>query len=264
MREPRVTAILVTYNSSHCVARALASLPADVVSVVVDNGSTDDSVAIAEQHADRVVRLNKNLGFSKACNAGAAVANTEFLLMMNPDSEVEGDAIAALIAAAERHPEASAFNPRLVRSAAEPRLNEPLANDHRMEVLSGAALFVAKRRFDEVGGFDERFFLYFEDTDLSKRLAAKGSLFQVASARFIHGIGQSSRLTLGDEFRKYRHYGRSRVYYNRKYNQRFNRLREVTAQGLKAIHRLIIGKPRLAAQHLGRAVGYAQGPHATT
>jgi N-acetylglucosaminyl-diphospho-decaprenol L-rhamnosyltransferase len=260
MRKARVTAILVTYNSSHCVARALASLPADVISVVVDNGSTDDSVTIAEQHADRVVRLKDNLGFSKGCNVGAAIADTEFLLMMNPDSEVEGDAISALIAAAGRHPEAAAFNPQLVRSNAELPASPPQPDDRVVDTLSGAALFVTKQQFDEVGGFDEHFFLYFEDADLSKRLAAKGSLIQVRGACFIHGIGQSSRLTLGDEFRKYRHYGRSRVYYSTKHNQRFNRLREVTAQGLKAIHRLVIGRTRLAAQHLGRAVGYAQGP----
>ncbi len=125
--------------------------------------------------------------------------------------------------------------------------------------LSGAALFVRKQLYDEVGGFDERFCLYFEDTDLSARLAAKGDLMQIAGACFVHNIGQSSRLSLGDEFRKYRHYGNSRVYYSSKYDQRFNRSREALSQGLKAIHRLLLGRTRLAAQHLGRAVGYVEG-----
>ncbi len=264
MREPRVTAILVTYNSSHCVAQALASLPADVAAIVVDNGSSDDSAAIAERLGSRVIRLGGNFGFSKACNAGAMVADTEYLLMMNPDSEVGDNAIAALIAAAERHPKASAFNPQFVRSAADLESPASPADDRLVETLSGAALFVRKRLYDEVGGFDERFFLYFEDTDLSARLAAKGDLMQISGARFVHGIGQSSRLTLGDEFRKYRHYGRSRVYYSRKYAHPFNRTRETISQGLKALHRLVIGRTKLAAQHLGRAVGYAQGPRRTS
>lgn len=260
MGEARVTAILVTYNSNHCLTRALGSLPAGVPSIVVDNGSVDASAATAELHAGQVLRLNQNFGFSKACNAGAAVANTEFLLMMNPDSEVEGDAISALIAAAERYPDAAAFNPRFVGPASPPPARSAPTDDRRVETLSGAALLVRKKLFDEVGGFDEHFFLYFEDTDLSKRLATKGSLMQIGGACFVHGVGQSSRLTLRDEFRKYRHYGRSRVYYSIKHEQRFNRVRQATAQALKAIHRLAIGRTRLAAQHLGRAVGYAQGP----
>lgn len=259
MPDPRVTVILVTYNSSHCIARALASLPGDVVSVVVDNGSRDDTVAVAQKHATRLMPLKANFGFSRGCNVGAAVATTEFLLMMNPDSEVNGDAIARLVAAADRHRGAVAFNPRLCDSVQGEALVPSPADDRVVATLSGAALLVRKRLFDEIGGFDEGFFLYFEDADLSARLAAKGDLMQIGSAVFLHRIGQSSALTLGDEFRKYRHYGRSRVYYNVKYGRPFNRARECAAQGLKALHRLAIGRWRLASQHLGRAVGYFEG-----
>jgi len=257
MPEPRVTVILVTYNSSHCIDSALASLPADVASVVVDNGSSDDTLAIARRRANHVVAIPRNVGFGRGCNAGAAIADSEFLLMMNPDTQVQGDAIATLVTAAERYPTAAAFNPLLIRAAAEAGAAD--GHDRIVATLSGAALFVRKRLYDEVGGFDERFFLYFEDTDLSARLAAKGGLMQIAGACFVHSIGQSSRLTFSDEFRKYRHYGNSRVYYSSKYDQSFNRSREALSQGLKAIHRLLLGRARLAARHLGRAVGYAEG-----
>lgn len=257
MPEPRVTVILVTYNSAHCIDRALASLPPDVATVVVDNGSSDDTLAIARRRAGHVVAMPCNVGFGRGCNEGAAIARSEFLLMMNPDTQAQGDAIAKLTTAAERYPTAAAFNPLLIRAAAEAGSAD--GHDRIVATLSGAALFVRRRLYDEVGGFDERFFLYFEDADLSARLAAKGDLMQIDGACFLHSIGQSSRLTLGDEFRKYRHYGNSRVYYNSKYNQRFNRRREVLAQGLKAVHRLLFGRARLAAQHLGRAVGYAEG-----
>ncbi len=251
----QVTAILVTYNSGHCLERALASLPTGVASVVVDNGSRDESLAIAGRHATQAIPMHRNTGFSTACNVGAAAASTEFLLMMNPDSEADREALSALLAATERHPLASAFNPVFVRQL-EPAQAGNDSQDRIVDTLSGAALFVRKQRFEEVGGFDERFFLYFEDADLSARLARRGPLMQIGGARFLHRIGQSSDLSLGDEFRKYRHYARSRVYFNAKYNTRFNRPREAVAQGLKAVHRLLIGKRRLAAQHLGRAVGY--------
>jgi N-acetylglucosaminyl-diphospho-decaprenol L-rhamnosyltransferase len=254
MLELRVTAVLVTYNSGHCVAGALGSLPPGVVTIVVDNGSADDTVQIARQKATHVVEMGRNFGFAKACNTGAAIAKTEFLLMMNPDSLASPDAIATLVAAAGRHPAATGFNPRLENGATND--GEVVTGDRPVPSLSGAALFVRKQLFDEVGRFDERFFLYFEDADLSARLATKGPLMEIPAAHFTHAIGQSSRLTLRDEFRKYRHYGRSRVYYNAKHNRHFNRSREALGQGLKAIHRLVIGRTRHAAQHLGRAVGY--------
>lgn len=253
--EPRVTAILVTYNSSHCIASALASLPRDVVSIVVDNGSRDRTVEIASSFAGRVLPLGKNHGFGYACNAGAALAATEFVLMMNPDSLVEGGAIAALLQAADLHPDAVAFNPILPRSASAEPVSSA-AEDRTVDKLSGAAMLIRKRAFDEVGGFDPGFFLYFEDEDLSFRLAQKGRLLQVGAARIVHSIGRSSALTLADEFRKYRNYGRSRVYFSDKHNRRFNRFFEACEQALKALHRAAIGRPRLAAQHLGRAVGY--------
>jgi N-acetylglucosaminyl-diphospho-decaprenol L-rhamnosyltransferase len=255
MLAPRVTAILVTYNSSHCVAAALTSLPAGVLRIVVDNGSVDDTVTLAERHGARVVKLGQNRGFSVGCNAGARIADTEYLLMMNPDTIAGEGAVAALVAGAERHPEAAGFNPHLERDGTGPQPN----GDAALETLSGAALFVRKRLFDQIGGFDERFFLYFEDADLSARLAANGALLQIGAARFTHAIGRSSRLGLADEFRKYRHYGHSRVYFHTKYDRRFRRHREALAQGLKAIHRLVVGRTRHAAQHLGRAVGYLEG-----
>jgi N-acetylglucosaminyl-diphospho-decaprenol L-rhamnosyltransferase len=260
MLEPSVTVILVTYNSSHCLADALATLPPEVVSIVVDNGSTDGTVAIAGQRADHVLEMKSNLGFSKACNAGAAIAETEFLLMMNPDSLVGPGAISRLLAAAEAYPKASAFNPVMARTT--DMMAQPASDDRVVSTLSGAALFLRKQVFVEVGGFDERFFLYFEDTDLSIRLAAKGALMEIGAARFTHKFGQSSRLSIRGEFRKYRHYGHSRAYFNAKHDLKFRRSKQAISQGLKAVHRLVIGRRRLAAQHLGRAVGYMEGHRA--
>jgi GT2 family glycosyltransferase len=124
--------------------RALATLPAEVVSDVVENASTDDSVTIAERLANQMVRLGINSGFSKACNTGAAMAETEFLLMMNPDSEIDGDAIEAPIDTADRHPKAAGINPRFVSSVRNWKSPPAPLDDRRVTTLSGAALFVRK------------------------------------------------------------------------------------------------------------------------
>lgn len=258
MGDGSVTAILVTYNSAHCVARALASLPAGTTSIVIDNASVDDSVAIARTMASRVIVLPENVGFSKACNIAAAEARSEFLLMMNPDSEAAPGAVAALVAATRQFPHATGFNPVLARGDAD---GASLAENRIVDTLSGAALLVRRSLFNDVKGFDENFFLYFEDADLSARLAQRGPLMRIGAARFRHRIGQSSTLGLRDEFNKYRHYARSRVYFNAKYDTDLSRSREALGQGLKAIHRFVIGRRRLAAQHLGRAVGYISAGH---
>lgn len=232
--QSRVTVIAVCYNSTAVLPAMLASVPEGVPVVLVDNASADAAMldALAATYGTRVIRNTVNLGFGVACNAGAATATTEFLFFLNPDAALAPGALDALLAAAARHPEAVAWNPRieeadgrpyfkrssvlLPRAAHLPRGWPPA--DRRVPVLSGAALLVRRVDFAAVGGFDPAIFLYHEDDDLSLRLAtARGALMFVRDALVRHQGGRSTARSPEVAALKAWHMGRSRVYAARKH-----------------------------------------------
>lgn len=271
-RRPGVTVVTVAYNSSHVIARMLASVPTGVPTTVVDNRSADLERLreICGQHGAALVESDRNLGFGAGCNLGAESANAEWLLFLNPDAELAPDAIDRLMAAADRYPAAAAMNPRLIlpdgsqyfmrrsyllpKSAWLPR-GSPKA-DREVTVLCGAAMMVRASAFARVGGFDARMFLYHEDDDLSIRLAStEGTLMFIRDAVVRHGGGASS----GDPAKvaafKAWHMGRSRVYGAVKHGRPFARSRGIA-------HALLqLCSPAVAFSHRKRAkqMGYLRG-----
>jgi N-acetylglucosaminyl-diphospho-decaprenol L-rhamnosyltransferase len=174
--------------------------------VLADNGSADGS---PEREAARpgvsLVRTGGNIGYGGAANLGARGAMTEFLLICNPDLVFEAGSIDHLIDAARAHPEVGACGPAILAedgalypsARAQPTLAAGIGHGvlgpiwpgnpwtraylaERKPVervagwLSGACLLVRTKAWEEVGGFDPRYFMYFEDVDLGDRLARAG------------------------------------------------------------------------------------------
>jgi GT2 family glycosyltransferase len=229
----RVTVITVSFNSAAVLGNMLASLPADQPVVVVDNNSVDDSAAIARQAGAMVRPQPVNRGFGPSCNAGAVDLDTEFLFFLNPDTEVQAGALDAMVACMDQHPEASACNPKIANGNGAPAFKRGStllpksqwaargwpATTGEVAVLSGAALFVRRAAFEQVGGFDPKIFLYHEDDDLSLRLQQQaGPLLFVADAMIQHLEGRSSARTADTAAWKAYHLARSRIYAMRKHN----------------------------------------------
>ncbi|PHP64898.1 glycosyl transferase [Zhengella mangrovi] len=266
----RTTIVTVAYKSAAVLPAMLSSIPAGVPVVVVDNASADDSGRIAREAGATVVRLDRNEGFGRGCNAGAAVAETEFLFFLNPDAALEPGALDALEAAADAAPGACAFNPRITvpsGSSEFKRRSVLLPPDRWMErgvpegdadvpVLSGAALFCRRSAFEAVGGFDPAIFLYHEDDDLSLRLARDcGRLRFVAGAHVRHQAGHSAgRNAAVSRFKGY-HMARSRVYAQGRHGVGKPWLISLAGAvgGLLAPHNLLSARRR--AKHIGQVAG---------
>lgn len=209
----QVTAVVVHFRTPERTlraARAVAESAPDAEVLVVDNDSRDSVGALLRDAVPdaRLIVEPKNRGYGAACNRGARESVREYLLLVNSDAYVSPGAVQALATALEQDPRAAVAGPRLLDpdGSLQPsiqRLPSPwrvfsessglakltggrapfrghsaTREDHsaprRVESLSGAVLLVRRSAFEEVGRFDESFFLYAEEADLIARLSRRG------------------------------------------------------------------------------------------
>jgi N-acetylglucosaminyl-diphospho-decaprenol L-rhamnosyltransferase len=273
MSSSDVTAIVVTFDSAHALPECLGALRADDVPViVVDNASTDDTVAVAEGWGARVIRNAHNEGYGRANNVGARAADAEFILIVNPDCVVDKGAVAALVDAARRYPDAAFFAPQIVEPSGrvfyQPRslLATSLTNPDGKLVLpegeacapffSGACFLMRRDVFLKLGGFDDNIFLFYEDDDLCRRVADSGSaLIYVPQAVVRHGRGQSSGEKPGRIFASRWHQAWSRAYVSRKYGLPNPAPGMFAINALKAVGASLTFRRKLVERYGGSAAG---------
>jgi len=200
--------------------------------VVVDNASADGSAAAAESFAQAaLIRNTTNVGFGRAVNQAVAVSKAPLLLLLNPDCQLAVGAIAAMRAVLEAEPTCAVVGPRILdpngaiqgSARGDPDMLTGLfgrtgalrglmpflpvarrnvvaedavrsgASSVVVDWLSGACLLVRRDAFLTAGGFDERFFMYWEDADLCRRLRGRGfTVRYVPDAMAVHKVGRSS------------------------------------------------------------------------
>lgn len=267
---PRTTVISVTYNSAAVLPAMLETAAGTAALVVVDNGSGDGSAEIAAAHGATLVRLDRNEGFGRGCNAGARAASTEFLFFVNPDVRLSPGCVAALEAAADEVKDLVAANPLVLRADGRPDFKTrsilvPGSRSRRrdvprtrspMQVLTGCALFCRRDAFEAVGGFDPAVFLYHEDHDLAIRLARTGgTLWHVPEAVVRHDAGTGSPRNAAVARLKGYHMARSRYYTMKKHGLPLPFLRTLlpATLGLVLPHNVLSQRRR--AKYLGQFSG---------
>lgn len=229
----RVTYLLVAYHSARILSRALPSLATAPHVVVVDNGSTDDTVEVVKRLLPqaRLVAAGANLGFGRANNLGLEHVRTPFALLLNPDCILAPDALQELVAAAERYPDAVIVGPKLFDAPGVPSMSFRRAFYERQpkgvteaegdlcaDFLTGTAMLLNMAAMRRIGFFDPWFFLYFEDDDLCLRVRrAGGSLVLAAHAVGEHLVQQSSPSSRRNRFRRVYCHTLSKIYIERKY-----------------------------------------------
>lgn len=280
MPNPPVTAVIVTYNSGRILAECLPALGPDVPVMVVDNASTDDTLAVVARLAPqaRILRNDRNLGFGRANNRALEEVTTPFALLLNPDCVITPAAITRLLAAAADYPEAAILAPKLYDApgklglcyrpnyfAPQPReLLEP-AGDLCSEFLTGAAMLLRMDALRTIGFFDPWFFLYLEDDDLCLRVRKAGhSLVLVNDAHVLHKVRQSSAPSLQLDFRRAHCLTLSKLYLLRKHVGGLRAMREgarifVGALLTLPLHALIIDR-RLLVRSWGRLLAALRAP----
>jgi N-acetylglucosaminyl-diphospho-decaprenol L-rhamnosyltransferase len=229
---PTVTAVVVHFGPTSVTERTLQSLqrhaPGTPVVVVDNDGAFATLRGGSRREGLEVLSPGKNLGYGAACNLGARNTAGNFILFLNNDTELDASTIPKLVAVLESQPRVAVAGPRLRDDSGNPmrsigraptprrilfenlflprvfpgipffhghhtaRISHERARD--VETLSGAAFLIRRTAFDEVGGFDERYFFFVEETDLFERLRRKGwrIRFDPASTAVHHGGVASS------------------------------------------------------------------------
>lgn len=235
--------VVVTYSPGECLAAFLDSLPAAASHpprvLLCDNGSVDGAPQAALAR-DRVELLptGGNLGYGRAANLGVRATDADWVLVSNPDVVLAPGSLDALLAAARRWPRAGAIGPLIRTPAGEvypsartlPSLgrgighalcgwwwpSNPWSASYRSDAaaptertagwLSGSCLLIRRAAFDSVGGFDPRYFMYFEDVDFGDRLGQAGWLSVYApSAQVLH-TGSHATASREDEMNAEHHH----------------------------------------------------------
>ena len=243
MNTPRVTVILVSYNSKAVIGDALRSIPKGVSVIVVDNASCDGSPEYIRQNFPNVdVIVNeKNIGFGPANNIAIEKVASPFSLLMNPDTcFTDPLLIEKLLQAGDRHPRAAILAPNILNAEDELETNLPAPMGNRKAMhglgvfrmedvqgdtcafaLSGALMLLRMNAFQDMGQFfDPNIFMYFEDDDICKRANQYGfSTILIPSVTVKHLIGKSSPSTIKNESLKLRHKTFSQLYVLAKYGK---------------------------------------------
>lgn len=225
----KVAVILVNYNGRQYNMACIDSLLVQqgdfaLRIIVVDNASKDGSMRLIQERYGTDTRietvfLDDNYGFSYANNVGirrAASWKADYFLLLNNDTEVEKDMLAQLLACAGRHPD-SMIAPKICYSdhrdviwsaggAVSPVIRKvrhiglyqkdtgQFEQEGQIAFATGCCLLLPGRVIEEAGYLDERFFLYYEDTEYSFRLQKKGiPIYYCPKARLYHKVGASSR-----------------------------------------------------------------------
>lgn len=198
---PRASVIIVNYNGQDYLDACLRSLGGgddpEYEIILVDNASSDGSAEHVAAHYPRVqlIRSESNLGFGAGNNLGAKEARGEYLAFLNPDTTVEPGWLEPLISVLESDPGIGLATALVLLMDEPDRINtcgndmhltgltlcrgmgahrNTLSTESEVSAVSGAAFAARRDLFKDLGGFDESFFLYVEDSDLSLRARLAG------------------------------------------------------------------------------------------
>ena len=215
-----------------CLRALVEDVPstASIEIVVVDNGSDEVTLEVLRRWSSevRVHLARENLGFGRACNLAVGMSEARHVILVNPDAVVQPGCIDALLTALAEHPQAGLMGGRTIRpdGAVEPSScwgrptlwswfcfatglstvfrRSPVfdpeslgswdrSTPREVGVVTGCLLATHRSTWDLLGGFDERYFMYGEDADLSIRAAAQGFRPRITpDAQAIHAVGTSS------------------------------------------------------------------------
>ncbi len=230
-----ISIIIVNWNTKDLITKCLETIEANAASInkeiiVVDNASTDNSTDRIKERFPyvKLVENSENSGYAEGNNIGLKLASGDYILLLNPDTEIQPGAIEELIACINRNPDTAAAAAKLIypdgssqrscrgfphpwslvfdylqisrlfpsskRLSAYRMLWFDYESEIEVDQPMASCMMVVKKAFDDIGGFDPLFPIFFNDVDWCYRCKLKGwKIFYTPNAKVIHHVGGSTR-----------------------------------------------------------------------
>lgn len=248
----KLSVVILNYNVRYFLEQCIRSVQKatenwEAEIIVIDNASKDDSRQMVDELFPEVIWIQnqENVGFSKANNQAVARAKGEYICILNPDTAVSGDTFRQAIEYAENVPNLGAlgvylmdgtgnFLPESKRNLPTPKVSLlkltgftkkyyasqlPETEKGKVEVLAGAFMLLKRSVYNQVGGFDEDYFMYGEDIDLSYKISKAGyENHYLGTTTVLHYKGESTKK---DEAYFERFYGAMQIFYRKHFNKNF-------------------------------------------
>lgn len=270
MSQIDISIIIVTWNSENWIKRCLDSILATsgdlkMEIIVVDNFSKDKTQEILKPYGSQIklIQNSSNLGYAKGCNQGLKIAQGNYILLLNPDTEITENSLKKMRDFMEKNPEAGALGPQLLdfEGQIQPSCRRfpnyklllwelsglsrlfpkskifgawkmgdfDFKSTREVEQPMGSALLIRKKVIDQIGLMDERFFLFYNDVDFCYRIKQAGwKIYFYPEAKIFHSKGASTGQV---KIKKIIQSHRGHFFYLKKYH----------SSGLKAILLLPFG-----------------------
>ena len=229
--------IIVSYNTKDFLEKCLGSIfhqsdNKDLEVIVVDNGSKDDSCETIKNRFLQVklIENKENLGFGRANNQGAKIARSDYLFFLNPDTLIKDNIFPKIIEVFKNDSQTGVVSPLLILDngeiqpwayGQEENLSQLIKRKIKKDLsktidwVSGAALVIRADIFRKIGGFDEKFFAYFEDRDLFLGVRKIGyKIMVLPEVKVIHFGGKS---LISDKKRKKLYYQSQNYFWHKHY-----------------------------------------------
>lgn len=231
MKPYRLSIIIPTWNTADITNNNVLKLHRYLLSfhpqiIVVDNASTDNTNTLLKKHSWlTLITNNQNLGFSQANNIGASKATGDYFLFLNSDIEIEDDSIYQMVKYLDQNSDVGLVGPQFlnpdgslqpsvfppqnpINAIKEFWLNIPSFSKYNPNsaspiavwAVSGGAVLVRRHDFQNIGGWDESYFMYFEDLELCRQLRKIGKkIIFYPQSRLVHRHGASGHALLDDK-----------------------------------------------------------------
>ena len=222
MSNKDITVIITSFKSEKKILNCINSLGEDLKIIVIENSNDKklkNKLEIKYTNL-KCILSNNNLGYAKGNNLGLSMVDTKYALIINPDAEVDNQAINNFFITAKNKPDFAIIAPFIQDS----RISEPSEKENKgvyeVKSVKGFAMFLNLDQFKDIGFFDENFFIYFEEIDLCKRIVQKKKkIFLDTNIKIKHAGGTSHEDSINFEMEKSRnwHWMWSSFYFHKKH-----------------------------------------------
>ena len=223
MSYDKITVVINTFNSEDKIRQCLNSIDSRVHIIIIENSNNSSFKDEIEKEYSNVncFLTGRNLGYAKGNNLGLSKVKSDYALILNPDAFLEKDTLDRLLSTAFKFKDFSIIGPAKQDEFSNSDINDDKADVFNVKTLKGFAMFFNLKQFEDIGFFDENFFIYFEEIDLCKRLIKDNKkIFLDTNIRILHDGGASHENSINYEMEKSRnwHWMWSTFYFHKKHN----------------------------------------------